>query len=150
MLKQKLSHQPAACICPLLCILMPVSLPRASICAGPSNEEPLHHHLLQCHFCCSHQVDSSSLQTYGVNYSMAFCQDRIPGHLLLSYKLFSKLSYFDCLSTERSKLPGRHCSGRDKMVLSGASLPVVTVISRGIPPPYALFARGDHVACYSR
>lgn len=140
-LNWKLSQWPAACICPLLCILMPGSLPRASICAGLSNEQPLyHHHLLQCHFCSSHQVDSSRLQTYGVNYSMAFCQGRIPGHLLLSYQLFSKLSYFDCLSTERSKLPGRCCSGCDKMVLSAASMPVVTVISRGIPPLNALSA----------
>lgn len=140
MLKWKLSQWPTACICPLLCILMPGSLTRSSICAGPTNDQPLPHPLLQCHFCCSHQVGSSSLQTYGVNYNMAFCQGRIPGHLLLSYKLFSKLSYFDCLSTETSKLPGRCCSGRDKMVLSGASLPVVTVISRGIPPPCVLFA----------
>lgn len=86
----------------------------------------------------------------GVNCSMASCQGRIPGHLLLSYKLFSKLSYLDRLGTERSKLPGSRRSGCDKMVLSGASVPVVAAISRAISPPCALSARGDGVVCYFR
>jgi len=76
---------------------------------------------------------------HGVNFSMAFCQGRIPRHLLLSYKLFSKLSYFGHLGTKRRKLPGSHRCGY-KMVLSGTSVPVVAVICRSIPPPWALSA----------
>lgn len=72
---------------------------------------------------------------HGVNYSTAFCQGSTPGHLLLSHKVFSKLSYSDSRGTVRNKLPGSHRSGRDKMVLSRASLPVVAVISGSIPLP---------------
>lgn len=42
----------------------------------------------------------SSDRAHGVSYSTAFCQGRIQGHLLLSYKPFSKLSYFDRLGRE--------------------------------------------------
>lgn len=92
----------------------------------------------------------SSDWAHSVNYSTAFCQGRISGHLLLSYKLLSKLRCFDLLGTERSKLPGSRRSGHNKMVLPGASMPVVAVISRGIPPPCALSAWGDRVVCYAR
>lgn len=148
----KVAHQPTACICPFLHIPVPGSLPRAlHLCSYPTTKQTLHHHLsLSFLLLTPRGFFLSSDWTHGVNYSMAFCQNRFPGHLLLSYKLFSKQSYFDPPGTERSKWPGSRCSGHDKMVLSGASVPVVAVISRRIPLPSALSAWGDCAVCYSR
>lgn len=116
---------------------------------------PHHRFPLLCCFYCSHPGGSSCPQVGFMVSAISQLSGRagccrIPGHLLLSCKLFSKLIFFDGLGTARSQLPGSRCSGHDKMVLSGASMPVVAVISWGIPPPYALSIWEDFMLCYSR
>lgn len=85
----------------------------------------------------------SSDWAHSVNYSI------IPGYLLLSYKLLSKLSFFDCLGQRGAN--SLRAAALDMIrwcCQEPAGQEPVAVISRGIPPPCALSIWGDCMVCY--